>query len=84
MKGTAPGIRHNDMEPAQRARVDQQAIVGRAIANHAEAVRLKAAGDVNEGFVSLRRRELGEAISRLVDAAIEEGRAFEAKEPEDA
>ena len=75
MRGTAAGVRHKDMHPATKARVDQQAEVGRRIALLAQAAGDEAAGDVSARYVARRRNDLYEAIAELVDAAILEGAA---------
>jgi hypothetical protein len=71
--GTAPGVRHRDMHPLTKARVDRQAEYGRALAAYAEANRLLGRRDANESYVNRKKGELMQALERLIEAAQHEG-----------
>jgi hypothetical protein len=71
--GTAPGVRHRDMHPLTKRRVDAQADVGRRIAAYGEACVQLGRKRVTAEYVSDKRAELNQGLAILVEAAQNEG-----------
>jgi hypothetical protein len=66
-------IKHKDLEPATRIRVDLQSDLGRDLSYYIKAIILKERGEVTETYVTKRHNEYKQVLKRLIEAAQDEG-----------
>lgn len=72
---------HADMRLPTKARVDAQAMLGRALAEYGEACELLGKGEVLPAYEERKLAAFNKALQRLVEAAQAEGAGEDDSQP---
>lgn len=74
-------MKHADMHPATKARVDAGAMLGRKLAEYASTIRLLERNHCTQAYVDIKRAEYDSALNLLIAAALAEGASLAESEP---